>query len=190
MESEKVHLTKKAIYIGVPSVQMRPNLSDSKRMITLVIPVENIQKIQMFTGPNIAGALCTPLIFITATPSACERIRKDLNLNLKSKGLYYDSTEQDDTMKYITMLPKSMDVIKNYMKRFYGESITELNEAQANQKLVNTTPKNVLKSRIYNNKNHMKYRSPLLKIPYARRTGSKNRCEREPPFRFQKMKYY
>ena len=80
--------------------------------------------------------------------STCERIRKDLNFK-KSEGIYYDSTEIDETMKYITMLPKKMDVIKNYMKRFYGESITELNEAQANQKLVNTTPKNVLKSYIY-----------------------------------------
>ena len=37
--------------------------------------------------------------------STCERIRKDLNFK-KSEGIYYDSTEIDETMKYITMLPK------------------------------------------------------------------------------------
>ena len=75
-----MHLTKEAIYIGVPS------LSDSERMITLVIPVKNILKIQMFTGPNTAGSGCTPLIFITTTPRDHTHITSSLR---RGRGFFF-----------------------------------------------------------------------------------------------------
>ena len=74
--------------------------------------------------------------------STCERVRKDLNLNYKSQGLYYDLTQNDDTMKKITMLPEKMpDEVKNLLTLFYGESITELDNKLANELLVKSTPK-------------------------------------------------
>ena len=83
-----------------------------------------------------------PLLFISATPSVCERVRKDLNLNYKQRGLYYDLTSNDDTMKKITMLPEKMpDEVKNMLSVFYGETITELDNKLANELLVKSTPK-------------------------------------------------
>ena len=84
-----------------------------------------------------------PLLFISATPSTCERVRKDLNLEkFRSQGLYYDLTCNDDTMKKITMLPEKMpDETKQLLTVFYGENITELDNKTANELLVKSTPK-------------------------------------------------
>ena len=84
-----------------------------------------------------------PLLFISATPSTCERVRKDLNLEkFRSQGLYYDLTCNDDTMKKITMLPEKMpDETKQLLTVFYGENITELENKTANELLVKSTPK-------------------------------------------------
>ena len=84
-----------------------------------------------------------PLLFISATPSTCERVRKDLNLEkFRSQGLYYDLTCNDDTQKKITMLPEKMpDETKQMLTAFYGENITELDNKTANELLVKSTPK-------------------------------------------------
>ena len=84
-----------------------------------------------------------PLLFISATPSTCELVRKDLNLEkFRSQGLYYDLTCNDDTMKKITMLPEKMpDETKQLLTVFYGENITELDNKTANELLVKSTPK-------------------------------------------------
>ena len=84
-----------------------------------------------------------PLLFISATPSTCERVRRDLNLEkFRSQGLYYDLTCNDDTMKKITMLPEKMpDETKQLLTVFYGDSITELDNKTANELLVKSTPK-------------------------------------------------
>ena len=84
-----------------------------------------------------------PLLFISATPSTCERVRKDLNLEkFRSQGLYYDLNCNDDTMKMITMLPVKMpDETIQLLTVFYGKNITELDNKTANQLLVKSTPK-------------------------------------------------
>ena len=84
-----------------------------------------------------------PLLFISATPSTCERVRIDLKLHkFRSRGLYYDLTCNDDTMKKITMLPEKMsDFTIQLLKVFYGKDITELDNKTANELLVKSTPK-------------------------------------------------
>merc|ERR1719418_126070 len=83
-----------------------------------------------------------PLLFISTTPSTCDRVRKDLNLNFKSSGLYFDLSSSDETMKRITMLPEKMpDEVKNMLTNFYGAQISELDNKSANEMLVRSTPK-------------------------------------------------
>ena len=83
-----------------------------------------------------------PLLFISATPSVCERFRKDLNLNYMQRGLYYDFASNDETMKKITMLPVEMpDKVKDMLSVFYGNIITELDNKRANELLIKSTPK-------------------------------------------------
>ena len=85
-----------------------------------------------------------PLLFISATPSTCERVRIDLKLHkFRSRGLYYDLTCNDDTMKKITMLPEKMsDFTIQLLKVFYGKDIiTELDNKTGNELLVKSTPK-------------------------------------------------
>lgn len=83
-----------------------------------------------------------PLLFISTTPGACERVRKDLNLNFKSSGLYYDLSSAEETMKRITMLPEKMpDDVKNILTNFYSNAICELDSKTANEMLVKSTPK-------------------------------------------------
>ena len=85
-----------------------------------------------------------PLLFISATPSTCERVRIDLKLHkFRSQGLYYDLTCNDDTMKKITMLPEKMsDFTIQLLKVFYGKDIiTELDNKTGNELLVKSTPK-------------------------------------------------
>ena len=103
----------------------------------MVIPIEDI------LGIEILGGRSMPLLFISAVPSACERIRKDLNLEqYKSRGLYYDLESNDDTMKKITMLPVMLsDETKKLLSIFYKEIITELDMRRANELLVKCTPK-------------------------------------------------
>ena len=84
-----------------------------------------------------------PLLFISATPSTCERVRIDLKLHrFRSRGFYYDLTCNNETMKKITMLPDKMsDETKQLLKVFYEERITELDDKTANEFLVKSTPK-------------------------------------------------
>ena len=83
-----------------------------------------------------------PLLFISTMPSTCERVRKDLNLNFKSSGLYYDLSAVEESMKRITMLPEKMpDEVKNLLSSFYSTNITELDSKTANEMLVKSTPK-------------------------------------------------
>ena len=84
-----------------------------------------------------------PLLFISTTPSTCERVRIDLKLHrFRSRGFYYDLTCNNETMKKITMLPDKMsDETKQLLKVFYEERITELDDKTANEFLVKSTPK-------------------------------------------------
>ena len=108
-------------------------MTDVKKIVTIVIPVNDILKIEMLSGRSM------PLLFISTTPSTCDRVRKDLNLNFKSSGLYFDLSSNDETMKRITMLPEKMpDEVKNLLTTFYGELISELDNKSANEMLVST----------------------------------------------------
>ena len=131
LHKERVHFTKKAIYMTVP------HLTNPRSLITLVIPTKDILRMEvLFCG--------MPLIFISTKKNTCERVRKDLNLNFKSQGLYYDSfiIQNDYTMKKITMLPEILtDEAKDLLKLFYGKYITELSTKEANELLVKSTPK-------------------------------------------------
>ena len=131
LHKERVHFTKKAIYMTVP------HLTKPKNLITLVIPTKDLLKMEvLFCG--------MPLIFISTKKNTCERVRKDLNLNFKSQGLYYDPfiIQNDDTIKKITMLPEKLtDEAKDLLKLFYGKYITELSNKEANELLVNSTPR-------------------------------------------------
>ena len=113
-----------------------PYLTDPYRLITIVVPLTDILKIKMLSHRSI------PLIFISTTSSTCERVRKDLNLNFKSSGLYYDVSAVEETMKRITLLPEKLpDDVKNLLFSFYSTYITELDSSKANVMLVNSTPK-------------------------------------------------
>ena len=97
----------------------------------------DILRIEMYPGRSM------PLLFISATPSTCERVRIDLKLyRFRSRGLYYDLTCNNDTMKKITMLPEKMSLETiQLLKVFYGKDITELDNKTANELLVKSTPK-------------------------------------------------
>ena len=132
LHKERVHFTKKAIYMTVP------HLTKPKNLITLVIPTKDLLKMEVLFCEGL------PLIFISTKKNTCERVRKDLNLDFKSQGLYYDSfiIQNDYTMKKITMLPEKLpDEAKNLLKLFYGKYITELSNKEANELLVNSTPR-------------------------------------------------
>lgn len=130
LTKERVFFTEKAIYLKVPF------LTDVKKIVTIVIPVNDILRIEMLSGRSM------PLLFISTTPSTCDRVRKDLNLNFKSSGLYFDLSSSDETMKRITMLPEKMpDEVKNMLTNFYGAQISELDNKSANEMLVRSTPK-------------------------------------------------
>lgn len=105
-------------------------------MITIVIPSTSILNIEMLSGKSM------PLLFITASPTTCTRVRQDLNLNFKNSGLYFDLTSPDETMKRITMLPEKMpDDVKTLLTSFYTNLISELDNKTANEMLVKSTPK-------------------------------------------------
>jgi hypothetical protein len=113
-----------------------PFLTDIKRIITVPIATSDILGIEMLAGRSM------PLIFLSLSPSTCERIRKDLNMMNKQTGLYFDLSSPDDTMKRITMLPEKMtDDVKSLLTQFYGNLITELDSKTANEMLVKSTPK-------------------------------------------------
>ena len=79
--------------------------------------------------------LCIKLSFL----SFLYRVRRDLNLNFKTSGLYFDLSSNDETMKRITMLPEKMpDEVKNMLTQFYGDVISELDNKSANEMLVST----------------------------------------------------
>ena len=103
----------------------------------IIFPISDLLRIEMLPGRSMA------LLIISNTPSTCELVRKDLNLEkFRSQGLYYDLTCNDDTMKKITMLPEKMpDETKQLLTVFYGENITELDNKTANELLVKSTPK-------------------------------------------------
>ncbi len=114
------------------------NLFSDKRIVTLVISAQDILKIQMLPGRNM------PLLFVSVTPTTCERIRKDLNMSevTKKGGLFFDLSSEDETMKRITMLPeKMMDDVKQSLMSFFGNNIDELDSKTANELLVKSTPK-------------------------------------------------
>ena len=130
LTKEKVHFTQKAIFLKVPY------LTDPKKIVTIVIPSTDILKIEMLSGRPM------PLLFISTTPSTCERVRKDLNLQFKQHGFYFDWSSPDETMKRITMLPEKMpNEVKNVLTTLYGDLITELDSKLANEMLVKSTPK-------------------------------------------------
>ncbi len=125
-----MYFTQKAIYLKIPY------LTDPDRLITIVVPLNDILKIEMLSGRSM------PLLFISTTPSTCERVRKDLNLNFKSSGLYYDLSSVEESMKRITMLPEKMpDEVKTILSGFYSNTIAELDSKTANEMLVKSTPK-------------------------------------------------
>ena len=94
-------------------------MTDAKKIVTIVIPVPDILKIEMLSGRSM------PLLFISTMPSTCDRVRRDLNLNFKTSGLYFDLSSNDETMKRITMLPEKMSPeVKNLLTVFYGDIIT------------------------------------------------------------------
>ena len=113
-----------------------PYLTDSDRLIIIVVPLADILKIEMLSFRSM------PLLFISTNQSTCERVRKDLNLNFKSSGLYYDLSSAEETMKRITMLPEKLpDEAKTILSKFYSNTITELDSKTANEMLVKSTPK-------------------------------------------------
>ena len=125
-----MYFTQKAIFLRIPY------LTDPNRLITVVIPSHDIFRIEMLSGRSM------PLLFISTSPLTCERVRKDLNLNFKASGLYYDMSSLDETMKRITMLPEKMpDDVKNILTGFYSTVIKELDSKTANEMLVKSTPK-------------------------------------------------
>ena len=125
-----MYFTQKAIYLKIPY------LTDPDRLITIVVPLADILKIEMLSFRSM------PLLFISTNQSTCERVRKDLNLNFKSSGLYYDLSSVEETMKRITMLPEKMpDEVKTILSGFYSNTITELDSKTANEMLVKSTPK-------------------------------------------------
>ena len=106
-------------------------MTDVKKIVTVVIPAPDILEIQILSGRSM------PLLFISTTPSTCDRVRRDLNLNFKTSGLYFDLSSNDETMKRITMLPEKMpDEVKNLLTTFYGDVIKELDNKTANEMLV------------------------------------------------------
>ena len=113
-----------------------PYLTDPNRLIVIVVPLADILKIEMLSCRSM------PLLFISTNQSTCERVRKDLNLNFKSSGLYYDLSSVEETMKRITMLPEKLpDEAKTILSKFYSNTITELDSKTANEMLVKSTPK-------------------------------------------------
>ena len=97
-----------------------PFLTDVKKIVTIVIPAPDILKIEMLSGRSM------PLLFISTTPSTCDRVRRDLNLNFKTSGLFFDLSSNDETMKRITVLPEKMpDEVKNLLTTFYGNVIRD-----------------------------------------------------------------
>ena len=130
LTKEKVYFTQNGIILKLPY------LTDPNKLITIVIQHREILKFEVLSGRSI------PLIFISTTTEACERIRKDLNLTFKDLGLHYDINSLDETMKRIVMLPeKLLDDTKELLKIFYPEVLCELNPKVANEMLAKSTPK-------------------------------------------------
>ena len=125
-----MYFTQKAIFLTIPY------LTNPTQLITIVVPLTDILKIEMLSSRGI------PLLFISTTPNTCERIRKDLNLNYETSGLYFDTSSLDETMKRITMILEKMpEEFKNFLTDFYSNYITEIDSITANELLVRSSPK-------------------------------------------------
>ena len=148
-----------------------PLLTHPDRLIKIKIPLTDILKIEIVEK---CGNLdyCS-IIFISCNSSSCASVRKDLNINFKSSGLYYDISSEDETMKRITILPEKMSVeVKSLLMSFYSNKITEISPKLANVLLVKTTPKvSILqRQRRLQAMKNPNYEEPMCSICFEPRT--------------------
>ena len=122
-----VYFTQKAIFLRVPY------LTDPNRLITITAPLSNILRIEMLSGRSM------PLLFISCSPTTCERVRKDLNLNFAKSGLrLFKHWRNHETNHNVTR--KNARWREKCLTGFYLQVIKELDSKTANEMLVKSMP--------------------------------------------------
>ena len=103
-------------------------------LVDVIIPIEtDVTQIEMCHSDG--------LIFITTTQSLCECIRKDLDLNFKESGIYYDSLSDNLSMQKITIVieKKLTDEDMKYFEKPW-RIMEKLHSETADQMLKKVTP--------------------------------------------------
>lgn len=104
-------------------------------MVTLILPKTDIVRIQAHFGKP------TPVLFIFASPSCCERVRTCLKMTKESR-IWFDISVEDMAMRHITvLLEKVSEDCKDMLQRLYGDIIEKVDEKQANEILIKSAPK-------------------------------------------------
>ena len=106
----------------------------ANEMTTLILPKSDLVRIQAYFGKP------TPVLFIFASPSCCERVRTSLKMT-KENRIWFDISVEDMTMRHITVLPETVsEDCKDLLQRLYGDIIEKIDEKQANEILIKSAP--------------------------------------------------
>ncbi|XP_067132047.1 sentrin-specific protease 6-like isoform X2 [Centruroides vittatus] len=120
-----------------------PTVINSNELVKVILSTEDIIKVLGHFGQSL------PVLYIYTTPSCGSVIRSDLKMNVQT-GPFYDPGGEDETQKRITILP---EFITSYQKVFFrqvfpGRLLQEIDQKNANEILVRSTPHNMKSSMI------------------------------------------
>ena len=127
-EKEKITVTEKGVRIMVPAII-------NNEVVTIDIGMGDILKVLIHYGKQM------PLLFLYVSPGACQKTRKLLKMTNRD-SFYLEVTSTDETQKRITILPEKInEESKTILKQHFGDKIQELENKDANEILVRSSPK-------------------------------------------------
>ena len=104
-----------------------PMITDTSKGFAIFVPFEDIISADVYATEVYGRSMA--YLFLKLNTSACERICDDLNLNFKSKRIFFNSSANDVTMQKITMCfsnTKGMEAFSSISKHL--SSKTKVNQ--------------------------------------------------------------
>ncbi|GFT54544.1 hypothetical protein NPIL_694852 [Nephila pilipes] len=133
------------VTLATESITFRaPSLTEPPKVVLISIRSHDITKVLVHFGR------CLPIMYIYTTPSFGEAVRNALHM-IQGDSRYFDPTTKDDKTQKLTFLIDSMtDEQRHFIRQIFpgDKKVHEIDQKQANEILVKSTPNQVPVSKI------------------------------------------
>ncbi|GFQ73587.1 hypothetical protein TNCT_533963 [Trichonephila clavata] len=137
-----------------------PSLTEPPKVVLISIRSHDITKVLVHFGR------CLPIMYIYTTPSFGEAVRNALHMT-QGDARYFDPTTKDDKTQKLTFLIDSMtDEQRHFIRQIFpgDKKVKEIDQKQANEILVKSTPNQVPVSKIQLQQHQQQQPTNIIKL--------------------------